>query len=304
MSENHNYNDLSIVIPAYCEEGGISGVLDELRKNLPGAEIIVVDDGSDDKTAETALKFKDVIVYQHRFNRGYGASLVTGMKVASRPYIAWMDADAEHRAENLIGMFKIISSGKLAAVIGQRTNRSATKLRGVGKFGIRMIARMMGVNAGPDLNCGLRIFQRDVILPYLSILPNRYSASLTTTFLMVEREYPVEFFPITTSTRIGKSKVKIRDGFLAIAKIMHLITLLAPMRIFFRLGCIFCVVGFIYGLIRTFNDKMGFPIAGLLAIMVGLILIVQGLIADQISKLRLNSLSTSFLAKRLDSTMK
>src|SRR5512139_1778785 len=87
---------LSIVIPAFNEVGGIGPTLRDLTERLVDVEIIVVDDGSSDHTADVVLEFANVILAQHPFNRGYGAALKTGMALASRELVAWFDADHEH----------------------------------------------------------------------------------------------------------------------------------------------------------------------------------------------------------------
>jgi glycosyltransferase involved in cell wall biosynthesis len=292
-----DFKDLSIVIPAYNEEEGISIVVKNLAENLPDAEVIVVNDGSKDNTeinaVESAKKYANVKVYSHVFNRGYGAALKTGMSKSTKKYVAWFDSDNEHKVEDLIGMYKKIKEKNLASVISRRTNKSANIVRGVGKWLIRMLGRALHFNAGSDLNSGLRIFRRDIIINYLDLLPERYSASLTTTFLMIERGYPVEFYPITLSPRIGTSKVKLKDGLFAINKVLHLIMLFAPMRIFFQLGLITGAIGIGYSFYRAFTEGMGFPVAGTALLLIGLFFCILGLIADQISSIRLSNYKRS-----------
>lgn len=286
------YDDLSIIIPAYNEEAGISLVINKLSFDLQNAEIIVVNDGSTDKTEEKAIeeakKHTNIYLYTHEFNRGYGAALKTGMSKSTRKYIAWFDSDNEHKVEDLIGMYHMIKEKNLACVISRRMNKSASVTKGIGKWLIRMLGRALHFNAGHDLNSGLRIFRREIILNYIDLLPERYSASLTTTFLMIERGYPVEFYEITLSPRIGNSKVKLRDGFFAINKVLHLIMLLAPMRIFFQTGMGMFFVGLIYSLFKAFSEGIGFPVAGTVMIFGGFLLSIMGLIADQLSSIRLS----------------
>ena len=104
----NDFADVSIVIPAYNEERGLDAVLTNLRQSMPGAEVIVVDDASDDGTAGSALQHAvagfDLVVLQHSFNQGYGSSLSTGMGAATREYVAWFDADNEHCADDLKAM--------------------------------------------------------------------------------------------------------------------------------------------------------------------------------------------------------
>lgn len=297
-----DYSDLSIVIPAFNEESGIAEVLGTLKTAMPDAEIIVVDDCSSDETADVALGFADdrvaLIVMQHPFNQGYGAALTTGMRAATREYVAWFDADNEHRVDDLKSMIDLLRRDRLVAVIGQRPT-SVNTVRAIGKGAIRLLARIFDIRAGHDLNCGLRIFRRDVIINYLPLLPARYSASLTTTILMTQRGYPTAFFPIETGVRLGQSKVKLADGFFAMAKVLNLITLFAPMRIFFRGGMLLSALGILYGTYISIADGLGFPVAGLLLIMAGFLLTVLGLLAEQIGQLRLGTMASERPAHRL-----
>ncbi len=291
------YSELSIIVPAYNEENGVELVIKKLSENLPDAEIIIINDGSTDNTESKAINVAknctNVHIYTHVFNRGYGAALKSGMEKSTGKYIAWFDSDNEHKVEDLVGMYDKIKNKNLACVISRRTNKSASIVKGIGKWLIRMLGRVLHFNAGSDLNSGLRIFRRDVVINYLDLLPERFSASMTTTFLMIERGYPTEFYSITLSPRIGTSKVKIKDGFLALNKVLHLIMLLAPMRIFFQTGVIIFSIGLSYSLYEAFTKSSGFPVAGAVLIFGGFLLAVMGLIADQISGMRLSKYKKS-----------
>lgn len=284
MGEN-----LSVVIPAFNEELGIGIVVEELRKWLPKIEIIVVDDCSTDATAEIIKKL-GVIAVSHNFNLGQGAALKTGMRLATREFVAWFDADNEHRAEDLYKILERISEGRLVAIIGRRS-RSATLLRGVSKWFIRMIGRSLKINAGSDLNCGLRIFNRKIILQYLHLIPNRFSSSLITTLIMIERGYPMEFYPVQTNQRLGSSTVRMRDGMEAILQIIRCVLLFAPLRFFCGLGIPLILIGLVYGIVVALFVGLGIPVGGMLLIAIGMLLMMIGLITDQISQMRLERFS-------------
>jgi len=286
-------DQLSVVIPAYNEEGGIGRTLAGLREALPTCEIIVVDDGSTDGTVEQARTVPGVRLFKHRMNRGYGGALKTGMKAATRPYVAWFDADNEHRVEDLERMVSRIASEGLVAVIGRRPKPGPSVVRNYGKFAIRMLARTLGVDIGKDLNCGLRVFRRSVILPYLSLLPNSFSASMTSTMILIEEGYRFDFEDIAVKERIGTSKVQLEDGFFTVALVLRMVMLFAPLRIFLSLGGFFFLSGTAYGLWRAISTGRGLPVAGLLLIVTGVLLVMFGLVADQISRLRLSPFSGS-----------
>jgi glycosyltransferase involved in cell wall biosynthesis len=285
---NRTYADLSIVIPAFNEALAIRGVVEELQREMSSAEIIVVDDCSKDETANIIKGLSNVRLIRHAFNRGQGAALRTGMRHGNRKYIAWFDGDNEHKVDDLKRLYTEICNEKYAAVIGQRTTSSITWVRAVGKCFIRFIAALFGIKAvGSDLNCGLRVFKREVILQYSSLIPERFSASMVSTLILLGTRYPVCFFPVQTRPRIGDSSVRIKDGVDAILQLIRAILLFFPMRFFLPISAGFISLGTIYSVIMALYKKMGLPVAGILLIIVGVLIAILGIIADQISQIRL-----------------
>lgn len=284
---------LTVVIPAYNEQDAIAETLRNLRDRLPNAQVIAVDDCSSDATAARAREVPGVRVVSHSYNCGYGGALKTGMTLADRDYVAWFDADGEHRIEDLVAMVERLHRDRLVAVIGQRSSLGASPVRAIGKWLIRLTARSLEFRGGPDLNCGLRVFRRDVICRYLFVLPEGFSASLTSLMVMLERRYPVVFHPVSMKPRIGVSKVRLRDGFGTLALVVRTIMLFAPLRIFLRGGLAVTALGLIYSVLTALIHRSGIPVAGALVTMTGLLLIAVGLIADQISQLRLIQLSSA-----------
>jgi glycosyltransferase involved in cell wall biosynthesis len=285
---------LSLIIPAFNEGQGIGPALAALRERLPRAEIIVVDDGSRDETPDVVAIHPSVRLIRHSFNRGYGAALKTGMQFAGRPYIAWFDADNEHRLDDVVAMVQKLESEGLSAVIGQRSTPGVS-VRIAGKWLIRLLAHSLRFRAGKDLNCGLRVFRREAIVPYLPLLPNRYSASLTSTMLVVERGFPIAFHPIQLNARIGQSKVRMADGFSAALRVLQNIMVFAPLRIFSRLGFLFLLPGLAYSIGMAIHTGRGVPVGGVLLTVVGVLSLMLGLIADQIGQLRLTQLEAGIV---------
>ena len=290
MEMSSTGRDLSIVIPSFDEERGVRATLVNLRAALPDAEVIVVDDGSTDGTAAAAMAVPGVRVVRHAYNAGYGASIKTGVGLATREYVAWFDADGEHRVDDLVAMVERIRRERLAAVLGHRQLRQSPVLRIAGKVVILALAHSLAVRQGSDLNCGLRVFRRDVILRYLPLLPDGFSASLTSTTIMIERNHPMAFHPITMGARVGTSKVRIRDGFGTLMLRLRIVMLFAPLRIFLRLGVNVAAAGLVYGIAVSLIRGQGFPTAAVLGVVVGFLLCMLGLIADQISQLRMERL--------------
>jgi glycosyltransferase involved in cell wall biosynthesis len=286
------FKDVSVVIPAFNEVDGIGPTLEELSASLPGAEIIVVDDGSSDGTAGLVERHPNVTLIRHGFNRGYGAALKTGMANASRPLVAWFDADNEHRVSDLVSMIGSIRNGQLAAVIGQRTSGGASAVRGVGKTVILLLARSLGFSGGRDMNCGLRVFRTEVISRYLPLLPSGYSASMTSLLIMLERGYPIEYHPVELAARIGSSKVTLRAGFASLLLVMRVIMMFAPVRIFLPIALGLFGIGAFYSVTVAIIVGGGFPAFGIFLMLAGLMTGMLGLIADQMSQMRLAQYET------------
>lgn len=290
-------NRLSIVVPAHNEQDGIAAVIKDLKSTMPNAEIIVVDDGSSDETGARASAIKGITVIQHGINLGYGAAIKTGTRHATRDYLAWFDGDNQHRAQDLADMAQRIDREYLCAVIGRRNNVPQSPLRSIGKGLMRLLALALQGAIIRDLNCGLRVFRRDLLTRYLAFLPDGFSASTTTTLLMTHRKYPLAFHDITLNERIGTSKVTLVDGFSALSLIVRIVLVVAPLRIFAVSGLSLIAIGLIYGLIVAFSERAGFPTAAVVVLMFGSMFCVLGFIADQLSQLRLSLLSPGIGSK-------
>ena len=183
--------------------------------------------------------------------------------------------------------------GRLAAVIGQRISGGTSAVRGVGKAVILMLARSLGFRGGRDMNCGLRVFRTEVICRYLPLLPNGYSASMTSLLVMLERGYPIGYHPVELAARIGTSKVTLRAGFASLLLVMRVIMLFAPMRIFLPVSLALFGVGAVYSAaVAIVVRAKDFPTFGIFLLLAGLMTGMLGLIADQLSQMRLAQYET------------
>lgn len=284
---------VSVIIPAYNEETAIEKVLRELvdaidKWNMGVVEIIVVNDGSSDNTAEIVSRFPEVRLINHRKNKGYGAAVKTGIRQADGEIIVWYDADGQHRPEDLYKLIVKMKEEDLDYCIGIRDSNSyEEKNRRFGKKVLKSILCFITKEELRDFNSGMRGFRKDIIVSYLSILPDTFGASTVTTLLMLERDYKGGEVSITVRKREGKSSVKqIRDGFRTIALIFQVIILFQPMRIFGKCGLAMCVVGMLYGILRAVQWSNGIPILASILIIFGFQLICFGILSDQISRIR------------------
>ena len=286
MTDPHN---LTICIPAFNEAQAMSRTLCALRMILPDAEIIVVDDGSSDGTSERAREVPGVIVIVHERNRGYGAAIKTAIRHSTRPVVAWYDADGQHRPEDLLGVVEPVLSGKADAVIGVRGRGSHVRRdRLPGKALLTIVAEAVVHAYVPDLNSGLRCFRREVIMRYLHLLPDGFSASSTSTVIMMKRGYRLGHVGITTAARTGVSSVRmLRDGFRTIHLLLRLLVLFDAFKFFSMLGGLQVATGLIYGLTVAWMMGLGFPVLGAVVILSGIMTFLMGLLCDQIVALRL-----------------
>lgn len=280
--------ELTICIPAFNEEKSIGDTLIELRKEFQEAEIIVVNDGSEDKTGEIAKSIPGIIVISHERNKGYGASLKTAIRSATGKIVAWYDADGQHRVEDLKKVVKPVFEGAVDMVIGIRKKGSDVKMDRVpGKLLLKIIAEIIVRDKVPDLNSGLRCFKLDIIKRYLHLLPDGFSASATSTLLMMKRGYRIGYEEIVSNKRTGVSTVRIlMDGLKALQLLLRTLILFEAFAFFTILSLLQIIPGTIYGFYIAFVYSRGFPTFASTIIISGVLTFFMGIICDQITELR------------------
>lgn len=281
---------ISIIIPAFNEEAGIGQTLRQLtaEPRLAAAEIIVVDDGSSDRTADVVRSIPGVRLVQHPFNHGYGSAICTGVRASHGEYILWFDADGQHRVEDLLDVAEKLIGEQLEYCIGVRTDTFyRERNRAFGKWLLRRVVNFSVGRPVPDFNSGLRGFKREVIARYLHLLPKGFGASTLTTLLMVEGNHFGATVPIEVRARIGKSTVKqFRDGMRTLQIILHIVLLFKPLKFFGYTGALLILLGLVYGFAKAFINHLGFPVLASLVIMLGVQSFFFGLLCDQVSALR------------------
>ncbi len=285
---------ISIVIPAYNEGASIGQVLKTLGDWQDRAEIIVVDDGSTDCTAEIARK-AGVRVVRHKRNKGYGAALKSGLRAATRDVVVMMDADSEHRADQICDLLNAFGENDM--VVGARGKGShAPWLRRPGKWALSLVANYLAKTEIPDLNSGFRAVRRDIALRFLHILPNGFSFTTTLTLALFKEGYNVAYVPITTKPRVGKSTVNpLRDGFNTIMLIVRVVALFDPLKVFlpasaglFSLGVIYWI-GSILSRIQQPNldgAAIHIPSGAVVLLVSSVVVFMFGVLADQVSAIR------------------
>lgn len=285
-----NGSNVSIIIPAFNEDESIASVLEALTEEpfFIGAEIIVIDDGSSDRTYEEASRFLRVNVIKHTVNKGYGSAIVTGVKASTRDIIVWFDADGQHQVEDLRSVVSVMIERPWDYCIGVRSADSYQEpRRKFGKWILKLAVNLAAGQSVSDFNSGLRAFRKETIKKYLHLLPHGFGASTTTTLLMLERNHSGGEVQISVKKRTGESSVRqIRDGMRTLLLVLRVLLLFKPLHFFGSLGLLTSLIGLVYGLWVSFSARLGFPVLGAVLFLSGVQTIFWGLLVDQISAMR------------------
>ncbi|HKZ78778.1 MAG TPA: glycosyltransferase family 2 protein [Pyrinomonadaceae bacterium] len=277
--------NVTVVIPAYNEELAVGQTVTDIRESFSpypiDLEIIVVDDGSKDATAPMAHA-AGARVIQHRSNRGYGASLKTGITAATHKMIAITDADGTYPARYLPQMLAELENADM--VVGSRTGQDVhiPLTRRPAKWILACFANYVSNTRIPDLNSGLRVFRRDAAMQYFPILSDQFSFTTTITLAMLCDKYAVTYIPIDYARRRGRSKIVPWDAGSFAILILRMAMLFRPLRVFLPLG----LIALSYGLVKMGIDLARDPnisASAILSFVTALLLVLLGMLADAIS---------------------
>jgi glycosyltransferase involved in cell wall biosynthesis len=275
---------VSIVIPAFNEAAAIGNVVGLLRGAASWREIIVVDDGSSDATAECATA-AGAFVVRHPYNKGNGAAVKSGIRRATGEFVLIIDADGQHPPEDAL---RIVSRlGEYDLIVGARSGATqATSARRAGNNLLNWLAGYLTGRDIPDLTSGFRGARREHLREFLHLLPNGFSTPTTTTLAFIKAGYNVAFEPIEARQRAGQSKIKLaRDGGRFLIIIFKIVTLFSPLRIFLPISIASFLVGAAYAM-WTIALHSKIPNGAVLLILFSVIVFLVGLVSEQVSALR------------------
>jgi glycosyltransferase involved in cell wall biosynthesis len=275
---------VTIVLPAFNEGDSIGHIVTALKAAAPWHEVLVIDDGSSDGTGKAAQDAGARVV-RHPYNKGNGAAIKTAIRSAGSQWIVIVDADGQHRADDATRL--IARLGDFDLVIGARDPKTqATAGRRIGNAILNGLASYLTERPIPDLTSGLRAARREYLLEFIHLLPNGFSTPTTTTLAFIKAGYNVAFEPIGALPRVGTSKIRLAsDGAKFLLILLKVITIFSPLRIFAPLSALTFLVGAGYGA-WNFIYHARIPNGAVLLLMFSVIVILVGLISEQISTLR------------------
>jgi len=279
---------VTAVIPAYNEEAGISITLRELRSVLEELarpwEILVVDDGSTDATAERATQEGAEVIRLPR-NRGYGAALKAGIARARYELVVLMDADGTYPATAIRALLE--QEPGFDMVVGSRTGADVhvPAVRRPAKWFLGVLASYLAGQKIPDLNSGLRVVRRSLVERYEHILPSGFSFSTTITLAALCNEGLVHYHPIDYRPRLGNSKIRPVDAFSFLMLVLRTVVFFNPLKVFIPIGAVLFLIGFakfVWDLfVGNFSETVVMGFLG--AVVVWCV----GLLSDQIARVGL-----------------
>lgn len=287
MTDSENLFSYSIVVPAFNECESIADVIKSVKSYFPKANVIIVDDGSTDGTGDIARRAGAEVI-SHPTNKGNGSCIKSVLRYSTSDKIIVIDADNQHPASEISVILERLRNFDL--VIGARESKThANIVRRFGNSWLASIASFLSDHKIPDLTSGFRGFDRIKALEFIHLYPNRFSFPTTSTLAFIQSGYDVTFFPIKASKRpVGtKSKIKVlNDGMKFLILIIRVSAMINPLRIFMPGGLLLLLLGTLWT-IRNVILFSRFSEAGVIGILGGLNILFLGILADQLSYLRL-----------------
>jgi glycosyltransferase involved in cell wall biosynthesis len=277
--------DVSVIIPAYNEAETIRDVIIKVKEIDPEFEIIVVNDGSKDQTGEIARE-AGAIVYSHPYNIGNGASIKSGIRIASGDILVFIDGDGQHDPNDIAKMLQYFPEYDM--VVGARSKTSQVSIfRGLGNRMLNWLAGYVAKFRVQDLTSGFRAVKAEIAQSLLYLLPNTYSYPTTMTLGVLRNGKSLKYLPINAEKRKkGKSNISIsRDGVRFFMIITKICALYSPFRNFLPVSFFIFLIGFIYYLV-TFFTYGRFTNMSALLFTTSIIVFFMGIISEQISQMR------------------
>ncbi|MEW5828155.1 MAG: glycosyltransferase family 2 protein [Chloroflexota bacterium] len=288
---------LTIIVPVYNEAQILPEVAPEIVDLCEKKQwqVIFVNDGSRDRSREILAGFAgfaNVQIIHHKVNKGYGGAIKSGIRAVTTPFLVTIDADGQHNLEDVAVLLNFALEQDADMVVGNRgQSGDINPYRAIGKRIIRLFTRMLMPLPVRDLNSGFKLYRTELAQRYIAVCPNSMAFSDVITLIFANQRNLVLEHPITVVPRkVGKSTISAYTAFETILEILNIVLMFDPLRIFMPFA-IFCIsIGLIWGTIILFVVGRGVSVGAMLAIVTGLIFFILGLLANQISAMRMENL--------------
>ncbi len=277
---------ISIVIPVFNEAENLGKVLSKINAlDLPGAEIVVVDDGSTDDSASVALRAGATVI-RHPYNIGNGAAIKSGIRAARGKRLVFMDGDGQHRPEDIPKLLREAQNYHM--VVGARSKGSKLRFhRNAANLIYNLLASYVTQFRVKDLTSGFRVLERLDALRFIDLLPNTFSYPTTLTLAFLRSGLTIKYLPIQTLYRTGASKISlITDGIRFLLIITKIATLFSPFRVFLPVSLFFFSVG-MGNYLYTYLSHGRLTNMSVFMWTTAVIIFMLGLISEQIASLRM-----------------
>lgn len=286
---------LSLILPARNEAESLRRLLPQLRTILPDAEIIVVNDGSDDDTLAACAEFP-VRVVSHPYPKGNGAAIKSGARAAKGNVLIFMDADGQHSPDDIPRLLEKFAEGYDMVVGARQSGSQAGAHRAVANELFSRFATWMVQQPVEDLTSGFRVVKAKKFRQFLYLLPNGFSYPTTITMSFFRAGYSLTYLPIHAPRRAtGKSHIRpIRDGVRFLLIIIKIGTLYSPQKLFIPISTAFFWTGFCYYL-YTYLTAGRFTNMSALLFISAIFTFLIGIVSEQISALHYKDIDTTDL---------
>lgn len=275
---------ISIVLPAKNEALSIGLAIRRIKECQPEAEVIVVNDGSTDDTAQIAEQIGARVVH-HTYSKGNGAAIKTGARAAGGDVLVFMDADGQHDPADIARMLEKMEQGHDLVVGARQKGSQASIGRDLANRLYNRLASWMTGHRVEDLTSGFRAVRASKFREFIYLLPNGFSYPTTSTMAFFRAGYSVAYIPIHAAPRIGKSHIHLlRDGTRFLLIIFKIGTLFSPLKIFAPVALImFLLASGWYG--WTWWHQGRFTNMSALLYTGSVMVFLMGLISEQITAL-------------------
>jgi glycosyltransferase involved in cell wall biosynthesis len=281
---------LTIIIPAYNEEDSLKQYLPEViafckQRNY---ELIIVNDGSSDATKKNLESFSNEPILKllnNKVNRGYGGAIKRGIAESETEFVVTIDADGQHTLTDIDKLLMTAQEQDADMVVGNRGNNSGL-YRGLGKWLIRGVAKMLMPLAIEDINSGMKLYNTGLAKKYMLLCPDTMAYSDIILFTFIYQRCRVIETPIQIKPRTqGASTINTMTAVNTLREILNIVILFNPITIFLPVGLFFIIISVLWSIPILLAGR-GVSVGALLGFITGILILFIGLLSHQISAFR------------------